>query len=153
MNIRVINITSTSFVVQWNEVDDTNQYYINWSSAGDSSRGVTTSQTSHTMTGLIPNTTYYVTIISVNSCRFVTDLSVTTLMVGSLVPTLTMITTTTLTIPNSFMMSSIIMRPTGSNITLYAYCISLTNIKGIIDGLTCSVCSVCIKNVILCFDR
>jgi len=49
MNIRVINITSKSFVVQWDEVDDANQYYINWSSVGDGSREVTTSQTSCTI--------------------------------------------------------------------------------------------------------
>jgi len=126
MNIRVSDITSTSFVVHWDEVDDANQYHINWSSAGASSREVT-SQTSYTITGLIPNTTYYVTITSVNSCGFFTDnytLSVTTPMIGSPVP---VITTTGLTIPNSFMTSSIITRPTGSRITLCTYCIPLTN--------------------------
>jgi len=59
----------------------------------------------YTVTGLIPNITYYVTITSVNSCGYVTDnytLSVTTLMIGPPVP---VITTTTLTIPNSFIMS------------------------------------------------
>jgi len=117
MNITVIDITSTSFVIQWKEVDDANQYYINWSSAGDGSREVT-SQTSCTITGLIPNTTYYVTITSVNSCGFVIDnytLSVTTLMIGSPVPVIT----TMLTTPNSFMISCIITRPTYSAHTAY----------------------------------
>jgi len=65
MNIRY---NHTSFVVQWDEVDDADQYSVNWRGDGSQAREATTSQTSHTITGLTPNTTYYVTVIAINGC-------------------------------------------------------------------------------------
>jgi len=66
MNIRYNHVTSASFVVQWDEVDDADHYLVNWRSGGSKAREAATSQTSHTITGLAPNTTYYVTVIAVN---------------------------------------------------------------------------------------
>ncbi|XP_065910714.1 tyrosine-protein kinase receptor TYRO3-like isoform X2 [Dysidea avara] len=68
MNIRVSNITSTSFVVQWDEVDDVHWYIVNWKDDGGSVRESTTSLTSHTITQLSPNTTYNVTVTTGNIC-------------------------------------------------------------------------------------
>jgi len=68
MNIRYNHVTSTSFVVQWDEVDDADQYLVNWRSGSSEAREATTSQTSHTITGLTPNTTYDVTVFAINGC-------------------------------------------------------------------------------------
>ena len=67
MNIRATNITNTSFVVQWDEVDDADQYTVNWRSDGNAKEAFTT-RTSCTVRELTPNTTYYVTVTARNSC-------------------------------------------------------------------------------------
>ena len=70
MNIRfpASDITSTSFVVQWDVVDDTDLYSVTWRTGRlNSSRETATSQTSRTVTGLTPNTTYAVTIAAFNT--------------------------------------------------------------------------------------
>jgi len=64
MNIRY---NHTSFVVQWDEVDDADKYLVNWSGGGKA-REATTLRTSRTITGLTPNTTYYVTVFAINGC-------------------------------------------------------------------------------------
>jgi len=70
IKIRFSDITSTSFVVHWDEVDDINKYLVNWriDGGGGKATEATTSQTSRIITGLTPNTTYYVTVIVINSC-------------------------------------------------------------------------------------
>jgi len=123
-NITFINIASKSFAVQWEEVDDAEQYFVNWSNAnGGSGSETAMSQKSHIIAGLIPNTTYNVTITAWNSCGFGIDsytISGTTLMDESPVSMLTMMTTATLTMPNSLTMSSyavitsFTMIPTGN---------------------------------------
>jgi len=100
MNVRYSDVNSTSFFVQWDEVDGADQYIVRWRNGSSSVREAVTSQTSHNITGLTPNTTYNVTITARNSCGLGTNnytLSVTTLM----------------------MMSSFTTNPTGSRITLY----------------------------------
>jgi len=64
MNIRY---NHASFVVQWDEVDDADKYLVNWSGGGRI-REATTLQTSRTITGLTPNTTYVVTVFAINGC-------------------------------------------------------------------------------------
>ena len=130
MNTNMIsNITSTSFVVLLDEVDDADWFNVLWWEDGGSARENITTQTSITIRGLTPNTKYYVNITAGNICGSVVNndtLSVTTLMIGSPVHTgiltiLTMITTTT-TMPNSLTMSSSTISstptPTGSRIIL-----------------------------------
>jgi len=73
MNIRYNYVTSASFFVYWDEVDDANKYLVNWrigssSSSSGEVREATILQTSHIITGLTPNTTYYVTVFAINSC-------------------------------------------------------------------------------------
>jgi len=67
MNIRCSDVTSTSFVVHWDEVDNADQYFVNWK-IGDIAREAIISQTSHSIAGLTPNATYYVTVSAANSC-------------------------------------------------------------------------------------
>jgi len=73
MNIRASNITKTSFVVQWDEVDDADGYSVKWRVNGDKNgndgkSGVSTSNTSHTIRELTPNTSYSVTVTAKNGC-------------------------------------------------------------------------------------
>ncbi|XP_065911162.1 receptor-type tyrosine-protein phosphatase S-like isoform X3 [Dysidea avara] len=68
MNIRFSDITNTSFIVQWDEVDDADQYIVNWRDYGGSVRESTPSLTPHTITGLTPNTTYVVYVGVINAC-------------------------------------------------------------------------------------
>ena len=68
MNIRFSDITNTSFVVQWDEVDDADRYIVNWRDDGGSVRESTTSLTSITITRLSPNTTYVVHVGVINAC-------------------------------------------------------------------------------------
>jgi len=89
MNIRASDITNTSFLVQWDEVDDANQYIINWRAKGDNvEKTHLTPNTSHTIRGLTPNTNYNVTV---NVCGNVT-------IDNSLLVTTNMTTPTNLTI-------------------------------------------------------
>ena len=66
MNIRFSDITNTSFVVQWDEVDDVDLYIVNWSDDGGNARESTISRTSTTITQLSPNTTYNVTVTAIS---------------------------------------------------------------------------------------
>lgn len=68
MNIRASDIKDTSFVVQWVEVDDPDKYFVNWRSGDGDAREAITSKTSRTITGLIPNTSYTVTVAASNRC-------------------------------------------------------------------------------------
>jgi len=68
MNIRYDHVTSVSFVVHWDEVDDADKYLVNWRRSGGKAREATTLQTLRTITGLTPNTTYDVTVFAINSC-------------------------------------------------------------------------------------
>ena len=98
MNIRVSNITSTSFVVQWDEVDDADHYIVNWRGDG-SVRESTTSRTSHTISHLSPNTTYNVTVTAGNICGSgtVSDILIVTsnvaILIGPSITTLSLVTT------------------------------------------------------------
>ena len=136
MNTNMIsNITSTSFVVLLDEVDDANWFNMLWWEDGSSAREDITTQTSITISGLTPNTKYYVNITAGNICGSVVNsdiLSFTTLMIESPVPILTMMTTKT-SMPNSLTMSSAAISttpiPTGSRIILHIICTSLIIIK------------------------
>ena len=106
MNIRVSSITDTSFVIQWDEVDDTLIYavYVGNSSSidrRDINRRIT-QQTSLTYEQLTPNTKYYVSVANFNGCGD-----------GTFGHLLTVITNATL--------SSISMpTPTGNNYSIIA---------------------------------
>ena len=86
MNIRFSEITSTSFDIQWDKVDDADWYIVIWRDDGGS---VNQSTTSVTVPQLSPNTTYSVTVTAGNLCGSGTAsdiLNVTTnvtLLVGS----------------------------------------------------------------------
>jgi len=95
-NIRVSNITETSFVLRWDEVDDADQYFINWRNGNGSVKEATTSLTSHTITELVPNTTYDVTITVRNSCgRLNSSINITTTTIPNFIKLLSMILPTT----------------------------------------------------------
>ena len=116
LNIRFSNITSTSFVVQWDEVDDADQYDITVKRKGNETATSQTSHTSRTVTGLTPNTIYELTVIATNGCGR-SAMSNSTFMVTPNV--------TTFIRPSvSVMMSSVVDRattPTGNNITFCFY--------------------------------
>ena len=101
MNIRVNDINSTSFVVQWDEVDDVGNYSVDWKDDGGMIGETKTSQTSITITQLTPNTTYNVTVTAGNICGFgtVSDIliattNVTLLIVPSVLSSVMTITST-----------------------------------------------------------
>ncbi|XP_065890845.1 uncharacterized protein [Dysidea avara] len=99
INIRVSEISSTSFVVQWDEVDDADHYIVNWRDDGGSVRESTTSLISITITQLSPNTTYNVTVTAGNICGSgtVSDILIVTsnvtLLVGPSITTLSLVCT------------------------------------------------------------
>jgi len=115
MNMRASNITNTSFVVHWDEVDDANRYIIKWRGSDGIVGENTTSQASCTVRGLTPNTKYNVTVAARNSCgcgtgsniSFVTTSGMTT----SVIPLLSSIASTTSSI--NVNNPSIIITPTG----------------------------------------
>ena len=116
MNIRFSDITNTSFVVQWDEVDDADQYIVNWR-GGSNVRESTTSRTSRTIAELTPNTTYYAIVIAINRCGQSpnSDIFMVTTKVTMLIrPSSSSVMTTTSTV-----LSSMVDRattPTGNNI-------------------------------------
>jgi len=120
--ILISNITSTSFVVQWDVVDDTDWFNVLWWEDGGSVRENITTRTSITIRGLAPNTKFNVNITAGNICGSVVNsdiLSVTTLMIESHVPVLTLMTTTatmsnSLTMITSSTMISSTARPSGT---------------------------------------
>jgi len=67
-NVRVSNITDASFVVQWDALDDADQYFVNWRNGNGSVREAVTLRTSHIITGLTSNTIYRVTVTAFNGC-------------------------------------------------------------------------------------
>ena len=106
MNIRfpVEYITDVSFIVQWDAV--TNQFVdryniiVKWTDGTNPIQTVTVNETSCTVTGLTPNTTYTVFIAAVNNCgtgTFSTNKSVTTNI--------------------SFSMDTVYINPTATTIT------------------------------------
>ena len=72
MNITASNITYTSFVVQWDEVDDALSYAVYVSNSSINNRRdinrIRTRQTSLTYEQLTPNTSYYVSVANFNGC-------------------------------------------------------------------------------------
>ena len=132
------NITSASFVVQWDEVDDADYYIVNWRDDGGSVRKSTTSQTSITITQLSPDTTYSVTVTAVNICGSGTasDILIVTTNVGLLVELSTsssvMTTSSTMSsmvamaIPTSSSSSSLITTSTIEDLSFHFSVISLT---------------------------
>ena len=64
------NITDVSFVVQWDAVinQSVNRYIVSvyWTNDWHPIKTVTADETSYTVTGLTPNTTYIVTVAAVN---------------------------------------------------------------------------------------
>ena len=67
MNIRFSYITTTSFVVQWDEVDHADNYTVNWRSGNGVGEKTIKSRTC-TVRGLTPNTKYNVTVTTSNKC-------------------------------------------------------------------------------------
>ena len=70
MNI-IKDIESSSIVVQWDAVDESfiTTYILTWSRAGGSLQVATlTEQTSYTITGLILDTVYTITVTAANRC-------------------------------------------------------------------------------------
>jgi len=130
MNIRFSDITSTSFVVQWDEVVDADWFNVLWWEDGGSTRENITTRTNITIRGLTPNTKYFVSIAAGNICGSVVNsdiLSVTTLIIGSPVPILTVITIAT-TMSTMITSSTMITfcttaRPSDGKITLHMYII------------------------------
>ena len=132
MNIRISGITSTSFVVQWDEVDDAKLYCVQWRDDGGSvrSRESKPPRTSITITQLSPNTTYNVTayVTAGNICETgpVSDILIVTtnmtILVGPLSSMLTMATPTS---------SSSVITTTPSE-----FCCSYDNICTIIINYT-----------------
>ena len=98
INITVSDITDTSFVVQWDEVDNAVWYIVSWSV-----KETSTQETSHTITGLAPNTSYGVTVEVADSCGQHSKLSDTVMV------------TTFMTEPSSLVNSkTAIATPTGN---------------------------------------
>ena len=65
------DIESSSIVVQWDAVDESfiTTYILTWSRAGGSLQVATlTEQTSYTITGLILDTVYAITVTAANRC-------------------------------------------------------------------------------------
>ena len=63
-------ITDVSFVVQWDAVinQSVDGYMVNWTDGINHMQSVIVKETSYTVTGLAPNTTYTVTVAAVNMC-------------------------------------------------------------------------------------
>ncbi|XP_065910952.1 uncharacterized protein [Dysidea avara] len=96
----VSNITGTSFVVQWDEVNGADYYIVNW--RGGSNVRESISQTSITITQLSPNTTYNVTVTAGNICGsgIVSDILIvttnSTILVGPSISSSVMTTTSSI---------------------------------------------------------
>ena len=69
ISIPLDNITTDSFVVQWNQVTDIFPitYTVRWY-GGDINNTATTNGLSYTVTGLTNNTSYSVTVVAINTC-------------------------------------------------------------------------------------
>ncbi|XP_065897604.1 mucin-17-like isoform X2 [Dysidea avara] len=126
MNIRFHDITSTSFVVQWDEVDDADHYIVNWRDDGGSVRESTRLLASITITQLSPNTTYSVTVTAGNICGSgtVSDILIVTtdvtLLVGPSISSSVRITTYTR------MLSSLVAMATPATIMSSSMVATLT---------------------------
>jgi len=68
VNIRFSDITTTSVVVQWDDVDNAYHYVLNWNDDDGAGREAVIAQTSRTIAGLTPNTVYSVTVFARNVC-------------------------------------------------------------------------------------
>ena len=72
INIRlpVENITDVLFIVQWDKVinQSVSGYKVIWTDESNSTQTVTVNETSYTVTGLTPNTTYTVNVAAINKC-------------------------------------------------------------------------------------
>ena len=116
-------ITDVSFVVQWDAVinQSVDRYIVNWSDGTNPVESVVIHNTSYTVTGLTPNTTYTVTVAAVNMCGtglastgnnsvttnvlFSVNTTSTTSVFHDVTPTVTIntITTNSITYPTSTM--------------------------------------------------
>ena len=105
MNIIVSNTTSTSFVVQWNKVDDVFWYFVNLSYDGGSVNE-SSQTTSQTITGLTPGTMYCVTVTATNSCGRSSDFIIATTLIKPSTPSSSFVITAT-------MVSMSLTTPTG----------------------------------------
>ena len=134
MNITFGNITNTSFVVQWDEVDDADRYIVNWRDDGGSSvRESTPSLTPHTIIGLTPNTIYVVYVGVINACgsgKNSSIKSVTTKMSGYLLlPSSVSTSSSMLTTPLSmFSTMSTMPKVTVGNINCCMLCVNALDI-------------------------
>ena len=99
-NIRFIQRTCTSFMVQWDEVIDLFPvtYEVSWSDGNDDNGTITTNQTSYTIHGLIYDTTYNVTVVAINTCCGAGPASYTLLPTNTSVPMVPIQITKTVTV-------------------------------------------------------
>ena len=107
MNIAIPQdyITSQSFIVRWNLVNDifTVNYTIRWYGEDDSNGTATVNGLSYNVTGLTANTSYNVTVAAINTCcgagpySNVTNVTTNNIMIS---PTTTSITPTPTTTPS-----------------------------------------------------
>ena len=101
------DITSESFIVQWDEVEDffTVNYTVRWYRGDDVIRMASVDGLSYTVTGLSANTSYNVTVVAINTCCGAGPVSdvvmVTTNMISSTLPPPTTTTTNTIPLPSS----------------------------------------------------
>ena len=103
MNIRFSQRACTSFMVQWDEVVDMFPviYEISWSNGNGYNETITTNQTSYTIHGLTYNSTYYVTVVAINTCcgAGLTSYTVLTTNTSMSMPPIQPTTTVTITLP------------------------------------------------------
>ena len=108
ISIPLDNITTDSFVVQWNQVTDIFPitYTVRWYGE-DIDNTNTTNELSYTITGLTSNTSYSVTVVANNTCCGAGPVSdvmmLTTMSDDDVIPTSITISTTTVVIPSTGM--------------------------------------------------
>ena len=103
------NIETSSIVVQWDEVDDfhTTTYIVTWTSERDNilHHVAITEQSSYTITGLILDTVYNITVFAANRCGTGPEYRTSVLLTGdttsSISPTTTTHSMTTTITPTS----------------------------------------------------
>ena len=100
MNIRFPedDITSESFVVQWNEVDDIFPvtYTVRWYGVDGIDNTTTVNEPMYTVTGLTANTSYNVTVVAINTCCGAGPVSNVTMVMTNNEPTTPPPTTSTM---------------------------------------------------------
>ena len=116
------DITSESFVVQWDEVNDIFpvNYTVRWYGEDGSNGTANVTGLSYTVTGLTNNISYNVTVVAINTCCGTGPVSNVTMVMTNMKPT---------TLPPSSPTSNTTATPTGNVCYYYAhihYCFDST---------------------------